>query len=66
MRRSRLEVLTCPGRYQDQASSETFRWRAALAGMGASLEFIAPVRGITCRQRFRQHGAGRSILLPLV
>jgi len=30
----------------------------------AGLEFFAPIRGITCRQRFRQHGADRSILLP--
>jgi len=28
MRRSRLEVLTCPRGYQDQASSEAFDWRA--------------------------------------
>ena len=28
MRRSRLEVLTCPRGYQDQASSEAFGWRA--------------------------------------
>jgi hypothetical protein len=42
IRRSRLEVLACPHGCQDQASSEAFRWRAALAGMGCRTGILRP------------------------
>jgi len=42
IRRSRLEVLACPHGCQDQACSETFRWRAALVGMGCRTGILRP------------------------
>ena len=68
MRSSRLEVLTCPRGYQDQASSEAFGWRADSSGRHglSGLGLRRPGSRDRLRVSIPAAGSGRSILLPLV